>query len=309
MELTQLHYFVAVAKTENITKAAQELFITQPALSRVILRLEQEMGTPLFDRRGGHLSLNERGRVFLSYIKPALDSINEGVHAVIDELGSREIVIHNYLTSDLFKYIVEKCQAEFMNMTFVVKNLGDNCDDDTLKDVKPDIVMLPTKDFHSYIFPTSYKERWCVIYNCKYEFHSEFDGKSMTLSQLAKEPIVFSGSRFDREFLDAIFAEAGLTPKILTCSSLAETSAQINRGRAVGFVPASNFRALIKGIDSIPIGGAIISDAPCERMLYLGRSPKFLSNVDEYNVLDSIKNHLANEYAETDAFFEAYFGL
>ena len=52
MELNQLHYFVAVAHCENITKAAKELFITQPALSRVILRLEQELGTPLFDRHG-----------------------------------------------------------------------------------------------------------------------------------------------------------------------------------------------------------------------------------------------------------------
>ena len=43
MELNQLHYFVAVAHCENITKAAKELFITQPALSRVILRLEQEL--------------------------------------------------------------------------------------------------------------------------------------------------------------------------------------------------------------------------------------------------------------------------
>lgn len=117
MELNQLHYFAAVAKTENITKAAQELFITQPALSRVILRLERELGTPLFDRNGGRITLNEHGKVFLSYIQPALDSINQGVHAVIDELGSKEIVIHNYLISDLFKSIVEKCQAELPNMT------------------------------------------------------------------------------------------------------------------------------------------------------------------------------------------------
>ena len=43
---------------EAITKAEKELFITQPALSRVILRLEQELGTPLFDRHGGRVTLN-----------------------------------------------------------------------------------------------------------------------------------------------------------------------------------------------------------------------------------------------------------
>ena len=308
MELNQLHYFVKVAKTENITKAAQELFITQPALSRVILRLEQEMGTTLFDRHGGRVTLNAHGKKFLQYVEPALESINAGVHAVIDELGGQEIVIHNYLTADLFKSIVERCQAELPDTVFTVSNIGNDAEEESLQNTEPDIVMLPTKDFHSFVFPMSYMERWCVIYNCKYAFHSDFNGRSITLEQLAQEPIVFSGSRFDRAFVDAIFAEAGLRPKIMECTTLAESSTQINRCKAVGFVPASNFRSLIKSIDSIPIAAAVVSDSPCQRMLYLGRNPKFLSNADEYKVLETIKNYLSKEYAETDAFFESYFG-
>ena len=149
MELNQLHYFVAVARCENITRAAKELFITQPALSRVILRLEQELGTPLFDRTGGRVTLNEHGKAFLRYVEPALESINAGVHAVIDELSGREIIIHNYLTSDLLKSIVERCQAELPDVNFSVKNIGDNADDETMQVTRPDIVILPTKDFHN----------------------------------------------------------------------------------------------------------------------------------------------------------------
>lgn len=288
MELNQLHYFVAVAHCENITKAAKELFITQPALSRVILRLEQELGTPLFDRHGGRVTLNEHGKVFLRHVEPALDSINAGVHAVIDELGGREILIHNYLTADLFKSIVERCQAEFPDIAFTVKNIGDNADDESMLQTKPDIVMLPTKDFRNYIFPMSYMERWCVIYNCKYEFHTPFGGTHLTLEQLSQEPIIFSGSKLDREFVDSIFAEAGLTPQILPCAALADSSSQINRCKGVGLVPVNNFRSLIRSIDSIPIAAAMVSDHPCRRMLYLGRSPKFLSNADEYRVLEDI---------------------
>lgn len=309
MELNQLHYFVAVAQCENITKAAKELFITQPALSRVILRLEQELGTPLFDRHSGRVTLNTHGRAFLRYVEPALESINAGVHAVIDELGGREIVIHNYLTADLFKSIVERCQAELPDITFSIKNIGDNADDEMLLKTRPDIVMLPTKDFHNYVFPVSYMERWCVIYNCKYQFHTPFDGTQLTLRQLVEEPIVFSGSKLDREFAEQIFRQVGLSPKILPCATLADSSSQINRCKGVGFVPVSNFRSLIKSIDSIPIAAAMVSDHPCQRMLYLGRNPKFLSNADEYRVLEEIKNYLSKEYAETDAFFESYFGM
>ena len=307
MELNQLHYFLAVAKTENVTKAAQELFITQPALSRVILRLEKELGTTLFDRKGGRLVLNDRGKVFLSYIKPALEAINNGVHTVIDGLGTREIVIHNYLITNLFNSITEKCQAEFPTMSFTVKNIGDYAKDKELTGVAPDIVMLPTNNLHAYIFHTSYTEQWCVTYNDQYGFHDAVSGRTMTLAQLAKEPIVFFGSDYDRLFVEQLFAKAGLAPNIIYCESLHETSSQINRCRAVGFVPVSNFRALLKSVEGIPVSAAAICDTDCSRTLYLGRSIKFLSNADEYKVLESVQNYISCDFAETDKFYQEYF--
>ena len=51
MELLQLRYFCVVAKHQNMTKAAAELMISQPALSKTIASLEKELGTPLFVRR------------------------------------------------------------------------------------------------------------------------------------------------------------------------------------------------------------------------------------------------------------------
>ena len=151
-------------------------------------------------------------------------------------------------------------------------------------------------------------ERWCVVYNSKYQFQSGFDGRSMSLEQLAKEPIVFSGSSYDRAFVEQIFSQAGLSPKLVNATTLSDSSSQINRCKAVGFVPVSNFRNLIRNMEQIPICAATIRDAPCSRMLYLGRNPKFLSNVDEYKALEAIKNYLVNEYAETDKFYETYFG-
>ena len=50
MELAQLRYFQALAKNGNLTRTAKDLFISAPALSTSISRLEQEVGVPLFDR-------------------------------------------------------------------------------------------------------------------------------------------------------------------------------------------------------------------------------------------------------------------
>lgn len=61
MELRVLRYFLAVAREENISRAAEALYITQPTLSRQLAELEEELGTPLFVRGKRKISLTEEG--------------------------------------------------------------------------------------------------------------------------------------------------------------------------------------------------------------------------------------------------------
>lgn len=63
MELRVLNYFLVIAREENITKAAQQLHITQPTLSRQIAQLEEELGVKLFVRHNHHISLTEDGMI------------------------------------------------------------------------------------------------------------------------------------------------------------------------------------------------------------------------------------------------------
>lgn len=83
MELLQLQYFRAVAKTENMSRAAADLFVTQPNLSKSLTRLEAELGVPLFHRRKGKITLNEYGRIFLDRVEQALDALEQGREALL----------------------------------------------------------------------------------------------------------------------------------------------------------------------------------------------------------------------------------
>ena len=76
MELLQLKYFEKVATLENMTRAAKELHISQPALSNSIMRLEQELGVKFFDRTSRSIKLNKQGVYMLSKVKKILTMVD-----------------------------------------------------------------------------------------------------------------------------------------------------------------------------------------------------------------------------------------
>ncbi|MGV3652680.1 MAG: LysR family transcriptional regulator [Noviherbaspirillum sp.] len=76
MEIYQLRTFVTVAKLGHITKAADALHVTQPAVTGHIKALEQELGIALFDRRNGRISLTKSGEVLLPEVEKTLSVFN-----------------------------------------------------------------------------------------------------------------------------------------------------------------------------------------------------------------------------------------
>ena len=69
MEMQQVRYFVALARTLNFTRAAEQCNVSQPALTRAIQQLEHELGGPLFHRERNNTHLSELGRMMLPYLE------------------------------------------------------------------------------------------------------------------------------------------------------------------------------------------------------------------------------------------------
>ncbi|WP_342607427.1 LysR family transcriptional regulator [Vibrio tritonius] len=89
MELRHLKYFLAVAETQNIRSAAKKVHVTQPAISRKIKELEDELGVQLFDRLPKGLSLNKAGKVYQKHLGAVLRQI-EDANAKVRQFAKTE---------------------------------------------------------------------------------------------------------------------------------------------------------------------------------------------------------------------------
>ena len=87
VEIRHLRYFLAVAETENFTRAAERLNISQPSVSQQITQLEQTLRTPLFRRVGKRVFLTEAGTAFRKGAEVVLRKLDDACNSVGDIAG------------------------------------------------------------------------------------------------------------------------------------------------------------------------------------------------------------------------------
>ncbi len=90
----RLQIFLTVAEEGKISRAAERLHLTQPAVSQHIRTLERELGVPLFERRRSGVALTPGGRAFLDYARCILRLVKEGKEAAATASGLQEAHIH-----------------------------------------------------------------------------------------------------------------------------------------------------------------------------------------------------------------------
>ena len=93
MELRHIRYFVAVAGEENVSRAALKLHVSQPALSRQVRDLEDELGLLLLKRTAKSVRLTEAGRVFLGEARAVLERVDQAIAAAraVSEIGRAHV--------------------------------------------------------------------------------------------------------------------------------------------------------------------------------------------------------------------------
>ena len=112
MELRHLRYFVAVAKEENVSRAALRLHVSQPGLSRQIRDLEAELGFPLLERSAKSVRLTDAGRTFLTEAEAVLRRADEAVKAArVVALGHHEELNVGYAPMPTVRFLPPALRA------------------------------------------------------------------------------------------------------------------------------------------------------------------------------------------------------
>lgn len=128
MTFKQLQFFRKAAELENISRAAKELFVAQPALSKAIKDLEDELGFPLFDRNGKKISLNQNGKILYTHVQLIQNDLLQLEHE-LSEANTKTTHSANIsvrVASKLLPDILNTFYAKYPDYNLKIYQLGQN---------------------------------------------------------------------------------------------------------------------------------------------------------------------------------------
>lgn len=275
MELRQLRYFVAVAETGNISRAAQKIFLTQPALSRQIKALEGEIGHCLLERAAHSIRLTPAGEVLLRESRELLhhaDQVLESVRATGQSVRLR-VGYAPSLASGLLAVAVESftqvhpgARIELFDLSTTEMRTG--LENDTL-----DVALTIGQDGagRGLKWTPLVRSSWLLAVNRR---HALAGRARVKPTELVREPLLIYGRRDYPEYWEALHGwlrAQGLRPRIAAEHDGADSLlAAVESGLGVALVSARTARLFpgrvrLKNLSSPPPPLCIAAGCKAER--------------------------------------------
>lgn len=242
MQLTQLHYFLIVARFENMSKAALELGISQSSLSKTIARLENNVGVSLFDRKGKSIKLNLYGQYFFERVENILadlDNAKEGVQALT--AANEDSLTINVMNSKLLPSLFSSFYNKRPNIKIHQITLKDDQALQRLIEGSIDLMIIPNEINDDRIaWEPLFDEELLVIVP---KSHPLAARKSISLSEVKEEKfITYEKGQSMRTTTDRLFEEAGFVPDIaFEGDELSLILQLVNEGAGISFFPKYSF--------------------------------------------------------------------
>lgn len=217
--LLQLKYFRRLAATEHITQTAKELYISQTALSSMIIGLEKELGVQLFDRSKRSIHLNEAGRTYLKYVDDVFTALDNGFAALQDLTDSRETQVSIAVGSSLvWAPMFHDFHRKYPQYSLKQYNHSISTLSDAIQNMRVDFVIAGEGDI-----PSTGLEHKLVkydkIYLCVSPNNKFAQRENVYLSELKNEAFISLpvGAPW-RKYCDELFEQAGYSiSPVLEC--------------------------------------------------------------------------------------------
>ena len=247
MELRHLRYFIGVAEEENVSRAALKLHVSQPALSRQIRDLEEELGFLLLERSAKSVRLTEAGRAFLTEARAVLQRAEDAVKAArAIATGGRGELHVGYapsLTARILPPTLRAFQAELPNVRVRLHDLSTEEMLAGLREGKLQIalvVRLTPALLRGLRFEELARDSICLAVAPKHPLAAR---RTVTLAEVTREPLI-TYSRKDypdaHENLAAMFAAIKSKPRIAEeHDSVSSLIAAVEAGNGVAIAPQS----------------------------------------------------------------------
>ncbi len=252
MELAKLRYFYTVAKLGHVTRAAEEIHIAQPALTKAIKQLEEELDVPLFYKQGRNVRLTPFGVYLQGKLQPILAQLD----GIPDELASLKqerlfTVKLNVLaaSSTVTEAVVAYKKRNPAVIFQLIRNeAAPDCDVSVTTDATEDSVLPPLLRSRSM-------EEKIYLAAPKNSRYAEKD--AVSLSEVKEEGFVhLAGSRTFSALCDKFCIQAGFKPHIaFESDSLIAVRNIISANAGIGFWPAYSWGKLSSDAVLLPISG------------------------------------------------------
>lgn len=239
MELDQLRYFLAVAASGSFTGAGEELGITQPALSRSIAKLEQEIGQPLFERQSRQLKLTDLGTRLKSRAEQILLLVDDTLAELTDDgvqgrvrVGAIPTIAPYFLPPVMREFRDSHPSAQIVAMEETTDKLLQRC---SQGDVDLVISAAPIRGPYLEMEPL-FDEELLVVLPTQHELAQQ---RTVRLTQLQKYPFVLlDETHCLSETISAVCRQRSFQPVTIEhASQLAMVSELVAMGHGVSLIP------------------------------------------------------------------------
>ena len=248
MELIQLEAFLEAAQWKSFRRAAGALFLTQPALSDRIKRLEKDVGQLLFHRMGRGVSLTEAGKTLMPFAEHALADLREGRDALQAIDPGADTILHVGSARVVGTYVLPDVIACFRERNAIEVNMRSGRSTEVLKMVIDGEVQVGVAraltDPQVDTIPL-YDEEIVLV---SHPGHPFAKAGSASIYDVAKEPLIL----YDREsfyfvLIDRVCREAGIVPRVLMMlDSIEATKQMVERGLGISFLPLNSIKREIE---------------------------------------------------------------